>query len=76
MRDSIWRVKLEKLNDERVFQGTGKTSNVTAWSETMSKDQKRPMKEYEVHGSDTKECPEKSLDEILREAAREGTLHE
>jgi hypothetical protein len=34
------------------------------------------MKEFEIHGSPVQLDEEKSLDEIFREAAREGTLHE
>jgi len=42
----------------------------------MSKDEKQPMKEFETHGSLVQLNEEKSLDEIFREAAREGTLYE
>lgn len=45
----------------------------------FSRDTTQPLKEYEPHGSlvAPKEGQrEKSLDEIFREAAREGTLHE
>lgn len=36
----------------------------------------QPLKEFETHGSPVKQDEEKSLDEIFREAAREGILHE
>lgn len=38
--------------------------------------EQRPLKEYEVHGSPVNEDEEKPLDEVFREAAREGTLAE
>jgi hypothetical protein len=37
----------------------------------------QPIKEYEVHGSDNLICDnQKTLDEIFREAARDGSLYE
>ncbi len=38
--------------------------------------EQRPLKEYEVHGSPINEDEEKPLDEVFREAVREGTLAE
>lgn len=34
------------------------------------------IKEYEVHGSQIPQDDQKSLDEIFREAARDGSLYE
>ncbi len=41
----------------------------------MSQEQ-RPLKEYEPHGSPINDDEDRPLDEVFREAAREGTLAE
>jgi len=87
MPDSTWLEKPNMLNGNKLSGMLMKKLNEKALplnNQSLNQLQllnqentdMQPIKEYEVHGSQIPQDDQKSLDEIFREAARDGSLYE